>query len=324
MAEPLYKYNRKSLHYERAGFRWDRFLIKAVGSTVVTLGCLYGLIGLYTNFFQSEKQRQLVFENNAFREHKATLISEIATLHEEVSSLETAEAGIYRKLYLTGEEDEQETATLLGNSKVLEFPQSEFDEILSKTTSRIDKLKKEVSTSTIFYSSLYWPGKSDVEELRHYPTLPPIENISADNIACGFGQQINPFNKKIYLHPGLDLLAETGTNVLATGNGKVEEVHLDDIPGGSGTYILIDHGKGYKTRYSKLSTAAVRLGQLIQQGQIIGQVGKTGSSVAPHLHYEVFVAGKRVDPVKFFIKNVEPKELEMIFSRSAQHRQALD
>ena len=123
---------------------------------------------------------------------------------------------------------------------------------------------------------------------------------------------------------GLVILAETGTEVLASGNGRVKEVHHDSSPGGSGTYIVIDHGKGFQTRYSKLGSTSLRLGQFVRQGQVIGLVGQTGSSFAPHLHYEVLVSGKHVDPVTFFIENMGTSELEAIKRRASEQRQSLD
>ena len=252
------------------------------------------------------------------------MVTEITSLQEQIVQLKSSESEIYRRLYLSDQESDQDQRSRLLDESTLEFSETEFNKIFERTIETVQQATNQATGSNYSYSNLYWPTKSDVEELQQYPTLSPIRDIDAGRIACGYGYQINPFNKKIYRHPGLDILAESGTEVLAAGNGKVKEVHLDQSPGGSGTYIVIDHGKGYQTRYSKLGTTTLRPGQIVRQGQIIGTVGQTGSSFAPHLHYEVTVSGKPVDPVQFLLENVAASELEAIKRRASEHRQSLD
>jgi murein DD-endopeptidase MepM/ murein hydrolase activator NlpD len=112
-------------------------------------------------------------------------------------------------------------------------------------------------------------------------------------ITSPFGWRSNPFGGAPEFHQGLDIAAPAGTTVTAAAGGTVI---MAQWYGGYGNYILIDHGGGYSTGYGHLSAIYVTTGQAVQRGQAIGAVGSTGQSTGPHLHFEVRIAGKPVDP----------------------------
>jgi murein DD-endopeptidase MepM/ murein hydrolase activator NlpD len=112
-------------------------------------------------------------------------------------------------------------------------------------------------------------------------------------ITSPFGWRSNPFGGGPEFHQGLDIAAPLGTTVTAAGTGTVI---MAQWYGGYGNYILIDHGGGYSTGYGHLSAIYVSVGQAVQRGQAIGAVGSTGQSTGPHLHFEVRIEGKPVDP----------------------------
>jgi len=112
-------------------------------------------------------------------------------------------------------------------------------------------------------------------------------------ITSPFGWRSNPFGGAPEFHQGLDIAAPSGTTVTAAAGGTVI---MAQWYGGYGNYILIDHGGGYSTGYGHLSAIYVSTGQSVQRGQAIGAVGSTGQSTGPHLHFEVRIAGKPVDP----------------------------
>ena len=112
-------------------------------------------------------------------------------------------------------------------------------------------------------------------------------------ITSPFGWRSNPFGGGPEFHQGLDIAAPSGTTVTAAASGTVI---MAQWYGGYGNYILIDHGGGYSTGYGHLSAIYVSNGQSVQRGQAIGAVGSTGQSTGPHLHFEVRIAGKPVDP----------------------------
>ena len=324
MTEPVYKYDSKSLRYIRTSVRWDRLIFKGTGFLILTSIFVVLFITVYLEFFQAEEQRTIALETNSFASSRIAFTTELNDLEQQIAGLEKSEGEIHRRLYFAEQDNTTQEKNKLFSEASLNFEKEEFDRILERTYSMAGSVAQQVNSLNASYSYLFWPSKEDVKELQSYPTLSPVHQIHAGMIACGFGNQINPFNKKNYQHTGLDILTETGTPVLAAADGIVKDAQIDQSPGGEGTYVLIDHGNGYQTKYSQMSGTSLRRGQIIRQGQAIGAVGKTGSSIAPHLHYEVMVNGKPVDPVPFLLEHLSSVELEAIRRMSLEKRQSLD
>jgi murein DD-endopeptidase MepM/ murein hydrolase activator NlpD len=131
------------------------------------------------------------------------------------------------------------------------------------------------------------------------PTLRPVDT---GYMSSFFGMRRDPFTKKRTRHYGLDFSAPRGTSVKATAGGKVVYAGYYYT---YGRYIVIDHGQGYETAYGHLHKINVKKGQRIAKGDLIGQVGSSGRSTAPHLHYEVRVNGHAVNPIDYVFDEVE-------------------
>ena len=123
------------------------------------------------------------------------------------------------------------------------------------------------------------------------------------------------------MHTGIDFAAPIGTPIYATADGKVEEVSIKYS--GYGKTIVIDHGFGYKTRYAHMHDFAIRQGQNVKRGELIGYVGNTGISTAPHLHYEVLLNGALINPVHYFFNDLSPAEYEKIVELASIENQSL-
>jgi murein DD-endopeptidase MepM/ murein hydrolase activator NlpD len=141
-------------------------------------------------------------------------------------------------------------------------------------------------------------SRAQVERLNRTLALVPYRKpvIGEVEFTSGFGVRSDPFLGRPAMHTGLDFRAATGDPVRATANGKVVSAAW---AGGYGRMVEIDHGNGLSTRYGHLSEINVRVGDQIKIGQVIGEVGSTGRSTGPHLHYETRIDGEAVDPQKF-------------------------
>lgn len=123
------------------------------------------------------------------------------------------------------------------------------------------------------------------------------------------------------MHTGIDFSAPKGTPIYATGDGTVVEVKTEF--GGYGKSVTIDHGFGFETRYGHMNEFNVRRGQKVKRGDQIGTVGNTGSSTAPHVHYEVIKEGRTINPVHYFFKDLEPSEFDKILELASKENQSL-
>lgn len=129
------------------------------------------------------------------------------------------------------------------------------------------------------------------------PSRIPLEGAA---LTSGFGMRTHPVLRVRRAHAGIDLAATTGTPIYATANGVIGRA---DWFSSYGLYISINHGGSIETRYAHLSRLAVRAGDYVQRGDLIGYVGSTGRSTGPHLHYEVRVAGLAVNPIPYMTQN---------------------
>jgi len=133
--------------------------------------------------------------------------------------------------------------------------------------------------------------------------------------------RIHPVYKVKKMHTGIDFAASIGTPIYATADGSIDEVQVSFS--GYGKMVEIDHGFGYRTRYAHMHGFTVRKGQKIKRGELIGYVGDTGLSTAPHLHYEVFINGIHVNPVHYFFNDLDAAEYEKVIELASIENQAL-
>jgi hypothetical protein len=140
--------------------------------------------------------------------------------------------------------------------------------------------------------------RAQISRLNQTLALVPYRKpvVGEVEFTSGFGVRVDPFVGRPAMHTGLDFRASTGDPVRATANGKVVSAGW---AGGYGRMVEIDHGNGLSTRYGHLSAINVKVGQSIKIGQVVGEVGSTGRSTGPHLHYETRIDGEAVDPQKF-------------------------
>jgi murein DD-endopeptidase MepM/ murein hydrolase activator NlpD len=133
--------------------------------------------------------------------------------------------------------------------------------------------------------------------LTEIPSIWPIKG-GVGHISMFFGQNENPFTGQYYIHKGIDLSTyRQGDPIVTTADGQVVTVDYDES--GFGNYVIIKHKHGYYTRYAHMQGFKVKIGQRVQQGEVIGWIGNTGLSTGPHLHYEVHVGSDVVDPYKY-------------------------
>jgi murein DD-endopeptidase MepM/ murein hydrolase activator NlpD len=140
--------------------------------------------------------------------------------------------------------------------------------------------------------------RAQIERLNRTLSLVPYRKpvIGEIELSSGFGVRTDPFIGRPAMHTGLDFRASTGDPVRVTANGTVSSAGW---AGGYGRMIEVDHGNGLATRYGHLSQILVKVGEPVKIGQVIGEVGSTGRSTGPHLHYETRIDGEAVDPQKF-------------------------
>jgi murein DD-endopeptidase MepM/ murein hydrolase activator NlpD len=222
------------------------------------------------------------------------LRDEITGLRQEARNFETALSGILSALGVDPRQDRdtQGTGDLSTFFDIRETPEGMLQEVddlrrLSVYLRSVQDPIREIGTLLDSQSAL----------LTEIPSVWPIRG-GIGHISMFFGQNENPFTGQYYIHKGIDISTyRSGDPIVATADGQVVTIDFDAE--GFGNYVIIKHKHGYYTRYAHLQKSAVRIGQRVQQGEVIGYIGNTGLSTGPHLHYEVHIGSDVVDPYKY-------------------------
>jgi murein DD-endopeptidase MepM/ murein hydrolase activator NlpD len=195
-------------------------------------------------------------------------------------------------------------------------------ELIISTANKIDQITKQLYIQSKSFDEITELAKNKKDMLAAIPAIQPVSNKDLSRMASGYGYRIHPIYKTKKLHAGMDFSAKTGTPIYATGDGKIIKVKRSRR--GHGNHVIIDHGFGYKTLYAHMSKYTVKKGQKVNRGDIIGYVGNTGMSTAPHLHYEVHKNGKKINPVNFYYNDLTPEQYEKMLEISSQNNQSFD
>ena len=160
----------------------------------------------------------------------------------------------------------------------------------------LDQLLRQAELQRQSFDRIESEFSDNIEFRDHLPSIWPVARNQC-YISSGFGFRPDPYTGRRRMHKGVDLAGQTGTPIVAAANGVIETVYRGRY---IGLEVKIDHGNGYVTQYGHLSSACVQAGQRVTRGQQIGEMGNTGRSTGPHLHYGVFINGRAVNPLDYF------------------------
>lgn len=322
MGNPQFRFNPRTLRYERVRFSFWRLLLSLI--SYAAFGFLFFIgLNLFQNFLiETKLEKSLTKENKALTEYKATLASQLIESNVLLGELKSEEAQLNEKLFevpaeVTSVEPKNENQLVATGDGL-------FTDQVLKIEEHLNSLKEKAKSCNDFFGDRLHVKKSDVPILLNLPSIAPVTILVAENLVSGFGVRINPFHKGNYRHDGIDIALTKGAEVLSAGNGKVSYFSSSNLEAGFGNYIEIDHGNGVLTRYSHLEKISVTWGQKIKQGQVIGLSGSSGGSVAPHLHYEVIKNGKSLDPLSFMVEGITPAQHQQLALKSKVQNQSLD
>ncbi len=323
MEKYKYKYNPRTVSYEKVELTWkDKFMrfLTYFAATLV-LAVLYNLI--FSAFFDTPKEKELMRENNQLELQYEMLNEQFDRVEKVLQDLQERDNNIYRVIFETEPiPSSVRQAGYGGSDRYEELRNLENSELIIKTKQRLDNLSKKLYVQSKSYDEIISMAKNKEKMLSSIPAIMPVSNKDLTRTASGYGWRIHPIYKIRKFHEGMDFTAPTGTKLYATGDGVVEVVKSSKR--GFGKRVVIDHGFGYKTRYAHLNEFNVRRGQKVKRGDVIGYVGSSGLSVAPHLHYEVMKGNQTVNPVDYYFNDLTPKQYERMIFISSNSGQSLD
>jgi murein DD-endopeptidase MepM/ murein hydrolase activator NlpD len=288
---------------------------------------LFGFLSFFllvnTSYFETPKDKIQAREIEALKLNYTVLNKKLDLMDDVLEAIENRDNNIYRIYFnSTPISEEERKAGFGGVNRYKDLQGFNNSELMENTTRRVDVLTKELVIQSKSLDEIVALAKQKEKLLAAIPAIQPVKNEDLKQMASGFGYRSDPFTKIRKFHYGMDFTARTGTPIYATGDGVVYKA--DASLSGYGNHIEIQHGYGYKTLYAHLSKYKCRPGQRVKRGDIIGYVGSTGRSQAPHSHYEVFKNGERVNPLNFYYGSISAKEYIEISKLANQENQSLD
>ena len=282
-----------------------------------------GSVMVFDQYFESPKvrrqQRQI-----AFLEAQVSMMEgKVEGMTGALAELTERDESIYRNIF--GAEPYPEhlrNPGIGGADRYRELRGLEQSEQVIVLREQIAALERRILAQGESFNQLMDLTENREELLKSIPAIQPVRNSDLKRMASGYGYRIHPIYKVRKMHWGMDFSAPTGTEIFATGDGEVVEVKKKYK--GYGYHVKIRHGFGYETLYAHISKILVRRGQRVERGEVIGLVGSTGTSVAPHLHYEVFKEGKRVNPAHYYFNDLSPEQYEQLLAASENANQSFD
>ena len=324
MARIKYYYDTETCKYERVRTTKSDIVLNTMGLISLTLAMAVGLLMLYSSYFESPKELILKNEVTELEFYYENLQKEVKRLDHILGEMEHRDDNIYRAVLGAEPIEKSIREGGVGGADRYEDIKNKdiiHEEFILKLHAGVDKLRRKVYIESKSQDDVVQLAEKKEKLFAAIPAIQPISNKELIALASGFGLRIHPVYKVKKMHTGIDFAASIGTPIYATADGLVDKVDVSFS--GYGKMVEIDHGFGYRTRYAHMHGFTVRNGQRIKRGELIGYVGNTGLSTAPHLHYEVFINRIHVNPVYYFFNDLNAADYEKVIELASIENQSL-
>lgn len=304
----FYRYNPASGHYDRVfPSKKERAWNIAQKSLLSVIGCCAVIWVIYL-FVDTPREKRLQQENKELRTHLDLLNKRLDATLDVVNDISERDNNFYRVIMGAERVSASRRFAGLDNENRYNRLNSLTDGTLIKNlTRKMDLLDRSLYNQILSFDELQKLARNNKDRLSHIPSIQPISRESMKQMASGYGYRRDPIYGSSRFHAGLDFAADRGTKVYATADGVVKAAGWES---GYGNCVDIDHGYGYLTRYAHLNAYHVKVGQEIKRGDFIAEVGSTGKSTGPHLHYEVRYNGEPQNPINYYFMDITPEEYD--------------
>lgn len=323
MSKVKYYYDSDTLSYRKIE-RKKRTTFKYI-ILFLTAAALFAFlfVSIASNYIESPKEKALKRELQNMKLQYSLLDKKMDEAERVLANVEDRDNNIYR-LYFEANPipEEQRKAGFGGVNRYKDLEGFDNSKLIKNTSQRMDILQKRIVVQSKSLDEIAKLAEDKEKFLATIPAIQPVRNKDLTRMASGYGYRTDPFTKARKFHYGMDFTAPRGTPVYATGDGVV--VRADNNSSGYGRHIRIDHGYGYLSLYAHLYKYNVGKNQRVKRGDIIGFVGSTGRSQAPHLHYEVFKDDERINPLNFYYGSLSAEEFNELLKQASVENQSLD
>ena len=311
-----YKFNKEQLNFveDKRGFKgWAKIVTKYFGMSIL-LALLYYVV--FSLLVSTDQEKELARETQLMEQEYSKLQQKIGVLDNTIKNLQHRDREIYRSIFNA----EPPVYSSAGDYEMFEgIDTTRMESMVSDAKMRLEVIERGMgrvnSTIEEINSALAGLGES----AKSIPSIVPIKDFTVRQTGASVGEKMHPFYKTVTMHTGMDLLAATDTPIMAAADGVVESAVRNGKK--DGINVTINHQNGYVTVYKNMGKMSVRKRQKVKQGDIIGRVGMSGISFAPHLHYEVWYNGQMMNPMDYFFASLTPqmyRDMAVIVANTGQ------
>lgn len=318
-----YIFNQLTQDFEVLETSKSRTFMRILLISLSVLGIAFLFAILLFTFIKSPKEKAQARELEYMKLKYEILNDRLDDLEALMTDMEQRDNNLYRMMFeadpipsevrRSGFSDADRYADLYGYMN---------SDLVVSVARKLDVISSQLYNQSVSYDSLFVMARNKSDMLAHIPAIFPLKETEVKYISSYFGYRPDPIYKIEKFHSGMDFTAALGTEAYATGDGVVYDVERNEW--GYGNMVILDHGYGYKTRYAHLLKPAVRKGQKVKRGQVIGYIGATGKATGVHLHYEVLKNDDQIDPINFFYQDLTPDEYDQILEQSTLPTQTMD
>ena len=320
MGKSRYKFNPDTLNFDKIRPKVKRIFLKVTSFFALSLFLALIYYIIWSVIVDTPKEKSMKNELKQLALQNELIKNEMTDMEETLDQLQKTDEELYMSIFESKPVSDLYKKGGIKRYRELDGYSNAY--ITEQTSQRLDMIREKIYMQAKSYDDLVENIEDKDDMLQSIPVIMPINNDNLKRTASGYGMKMHPIYKIVMFHNGMDFTAPIGTEVFATGKGVVTSVVKSQK--NLGNYVTIDHGYGYTSTYAHLDKINVKKGQRVNRGDVIGLVGNSGLSVAPHLHYEIKYKDKYVDPANFFFSDLSLEEYEKLIEITSSTSQSYD
>ncbi|NOR29054.1 MAG: peptidoglycan DD-metalloendopeptidase family protein [Lutibacter sp.] len=323
MTKVKYYYDSDTLSYQKITPKKSDTFKKFFLTIIAALIFMFIGFVVLAPVFESPKEKEFRRELEFVKLNEELHNKKIVQLEKILKDIQERDNNIYRLYFEVNPiPEEQRKAGFGGLNRYKALEGFDNSKMVIDVTKNMDILSKQLYVQSKSLDEIVKLAENKEGLLAAMPAIQPVKKEDLTRMASGYGWRSDPFTKARKKHWGMDFTAPRGTPIYASGDGKI--IRADQRSSGYGKHVRINHGFGYISLYAHMSKYNVRKGQKVKRGDLIGFVGNTGRSQAPHLHYEIIKNGSKINPIDFYYGNLSPEEFEAMQKAAQIEGQSLD
>ncbi len=302
-----FRFNPQTLSYQKIELSQKQKFLRFLAFLGFTLSLSLALLFFRDLYMKSPRTEHLEATQQKITYELGLMNRDLANYEARLDQMAFNDDHIYR-VYFEVQPWSIRSVGVGGSPKYSWLQPQKYEGLLRETYQNIDQIERKLVMQSTSFDEVIDLAWAKEEWMAARPAIQPIGYKDLIRFGSSFGTRMHPILKVVRPHEGIDLTAPRGTNIYATADGEVLQAGYRE--GGFGKKVLIDHGYGFRTVYGHCQEILVEVGQQVKRGEVIARVGSTGLSKSPHLHYEVHVNGRPVDPINYYANDLSAKEFE--------------